>query len=442
MSDVRVLVIGGLDPTGRAGLARDVRAIESERAEAAPVASALTVQTAEGVRRVEPVEPSIFHESLAAAAAGGIDAVKLGLLPGRATVETTERFLRSLGAPVVVDPVLQSRHGAPLTRDDTRGTLRTLFPRAALVTPNLAELQAFAPDTTRTPDGIERAARGLGAPAVLVKGGHANGPTITDILVDSRVRRFEGPRLDLSDDRVGRGKGCELASRIAAQLARGTPVDAAIASARTNLLARLQHEIATVVAPPAARDQAVRYARALDLVLADLGPACVPEVGMNVAWAPLGCRGPQDVYGLAGRITIAGTGFAVTGRPRPGGPHHTGRIAHAAQERSGHDVWVLNHRHDPDLVGRLGGDHVFFDRSQEPAWAASSMEWMTEAAVRRLGRLPGFISDPGAPGKEAMVRILAPSPEELLARHALLHGKVRPAAGVALHQPARQATAK
>jgi hydroxymethylpyrimidine/phosphomethylpyrimidine kinase len=235
-----VLVVAGLDPSGGAGLAADGEALLAVGARMAPVASALTVQGAGGAYGAEAVPLPLVRaqvEGLLAGRGVPLRAAKTGML---ATAEIAAEVARLLGlgrlrkAPLVVDPVLAASSGLPLL--DTGGApprqaLAPLLARAALVTPNLPELEALAgaPEgSLRTDDDLVAAARSLRCAAVLVKGGHRRGAPV-DLLVTARaVRRFEGRR------RRGtrRGTGCRLASAIAGLLAEGAPLAGAVAGAK------------------------------------------------------------------------------------------------------------------------------------------------------------------------------------------------------------------
>jgi hydroxymethylpyrimidine kinase/phosphomethylpyrimidine kinase len=408
----RVLVAGGVDPTGRAGIARDVAALESERVEPALVVTAITVQDVHGVRDVQPVALDLVQRSLdAAASLGDLAAIKIGLVPTPELADALSRFARKASVPVVVDPVLRASTGEPLTRSKPTDFLTPLLRTATVATPNLDELAAFQ-GVCSTIEARIRAAQQLrtngGPRAVLVKGGHAPDTPVMDLLVTDDVEHMAFPRLELPPP-FGRGKGCELASRIAALLSKGLDVRDAVRVARQ------------AAGPSIVRHAARTYNAALERLMAQLEPRCVPEVGMNLAYAPRGIDDPTRVLGLAGRVTIAGASFAVTGRPTPGGPHHTGRIAATAQRLTRGPVWVFNHRHHASLLPEEGEDHFVFRREDEPASVDSSMEWMTETAIRRLGRLPAYVSDSGMSGKEAMIRIFGSTPDELLARHQALH---------------------
>ncbi len=432
MSATRVLVIGSVDPTGRAGIARDLAVLERERFESSVVVAGLTVQDRNHVRRIVPTEPGLLRESLDAACADiPPSAVKVGLLPDARAVHEVLRIVDDHPVPWVVDPVLHAGNGDALTVGDTLPNLRTLLSRATLATPNVAELSAVEGRSCATLEERRSAAQALrerGARWVLAKGGHAAGETVHDLLIGDGETLFTSPRFAFRDPGSGRGKGCELATCIAGGLARGLPVDMAVSRARAQLQERLQREVSRAGWNPGTEHALRRYEGALARLLASLQPSCVPEVGMNMAYAPASCTSLKEVIGLAGRITIAGDSFAVTGHPWRGGPFHTGRIARAAQARIGRDVWVFNHRFEDDYPGFQSEGHVRLDRSKEPPEASSSMEWMIELGMDYLGRLPALLSDRGSLGKEPMVRVLGESPEELLLHHALLHaGPPKPA---------------
>lgn len=423
MTGTRVLVVGGVDPTGRAGIARDVAALEAERVEPAVAVTALTVQDVRGVQSVQPVDADVLLRSLEAAASlGDLKAIKVGLVPTRELGEVVSRFARGIEVPLVVDPVMRASTGEPLGTGDLAARLTPLFSAATIVTPNLDELAALAGPFQTIDERVQAAQRlrgSNGLEAVLVKGGHGTETPGIDLLVHEQVDVLTFRRLDPPSGSA-RGKGCELASRISALLAKGLDVPQAVQGARRRLQERLRREARLAETNSNSSDLAV-YDAVLERLMAQLEPRCVPEVGLNLAYAPRGVDDAQQVIGLAGRVTIAGDSFAVTGRPVPGGPHHTGRIAATAQRLTKESVWVFNHRYDAALLPAPEAGHVAFRREQEPEAASSSMEWMTEAAIGGLGGLPAYVSDAGMAGKEAMIRVFASSPEQLLARHDALH---------------------
>lgn len=211
----RVLLLGGIDPVGGAGLTLDATVVAAHGCQPLPVAVALTVQNRFGFGAVHAVAESIWRAALRAVAdEGPVAVVKIGLLGAPALVPAVANALAEFApeAPWLVDPVLGATAGGwRFGPELPEAYLVHLLGRAALVLPNQPELQALG--------GSADALLRLGAGAVLHKGGHGRGPTSVDLLHRTKgVESFGRPRLPIG--RV-RGTGCALGSAIAARLARG-----------------------------------------------------------------------------------------------------------------------------------------------------------------------------------------------------------------------------
>lgn len=219
---LRVLVLGGLDPGGGAGLTADARALEHHGALALPVATALTVQNRRGFRRADPVPGPALAAALAAALDDGpVHAVKVGLLCDPAQVEAVASALAAARAgPVVVDPVLSATAGGYAPPPGLAAACRSaLVPLATVCTPNLPEAAALCGD--RPPGALLED----GCGAVLLKGGHGEGAMLVDrLLLPDGTREFAHARLPVG---AVHGTGCALASSIAARLAAGAAVSEA-----------------------------------------------------------------------------------------------------------------------------------------------------------------------------------------------------------------------
>jgi hydroxymethylpyrimidine/phosphomethylpyrimidine kinase len=219
----RVLVVGGLDPGGGAGITADARVLQAHGCMALPVATALTVQNRRGVLQVDPVPERSWRAALAAALDDGeLHAAKTGLLATGAQVEALAGALQDVAraVPLVVDPVLSATAGGALVGRDVAPQLRRhLVPLATVLTPNAPELAALlAGDPVR-------ALLAAGCRAVLCKGGHGSGAAITDLLVQGDGEQaFVHARLPVGQVH---GTGCALGAAIAAGLAAGRTVAAA-----------------------------------------------------------------------------------------------------------------------------------------------------------------------------------------------------------------------
>ena len=233
----RVLVIAGSDSGGGAGIQADVKTITALGAYAATALTALTAQNTRGVRAVLPVPPDFLAQQIEAVLDDiGADAIKTGMLGDAAAIERVCDTLaaRAPGIPVVVDPVMTAKGGTRLLAAEAISVLkRRLLPMATILTPNLPEAEALAGMALPDLDAMHRAAAvllALGVPAILLKGGHLPGETVTDLLATrDGIEAFAGPRIA---SRHTHGTGCTLASALAAGLAQGLGVREAVLRAR------------------------------------------------------------------------------------------------------------------------------------------------------------------------------------------------------------------
>jgi hydroxymethylpyrimidine/phosphomethylpyrimidine kinase len=227
----RVLTIAGSDSGGGAGIQADLKTFAAHGAYGMSAITALTAQNTRGVRAVE-VAPAAFVAAQIDALFEDLapDAVKIGMLAEAAVVEAVAgRLERWSGPPVVLDPVMIAASGDPLLRDDAIGAIRQLLlPLATVVTPNLPEAERLAGRPAATLAVRRQLAAELGvagARAVLLKGGHAAGDEIVDLLWHpDGIEEFAHPRIAT---RAGHGTGCTLSAAIAARLARGESLVAA-----------------------------------------------------------------------------------------------------------------------------------------------------------------------------------------------------------------------
>jgi hydroxymethylpyrimidine/phosphomethylpyrimidine kinase len=233
----RVLIVAGSDSGGGAGIQADLKTVTMLDAYAATAVTALTVQNTLGVFGVLPVPPEFIRRQIEVVLDDiGADAIKTGMLHDRGVVETLVAVLdeRAAGVPLVVDPVMAAKGGAPLIEPDAIAAVKALLiPRAAVLTPNLPEAELLTGTEIGDVAALQRAGEsllGLGCRAVLMKGGHLDGDTVTDVLVtDAGTRPWEDARIDT---RHTHGTGCTLASAIAAGLAQGLGVEDAVDRAR------------------------------------------------------------------------------------------------------------------------------------------------------------------------------------------------------------------
>jgi hydroxymethylpyrimidine/phosphomethylpyrimidine kinase len=235
-----VLVIAGSDSSGGAGITRDAQTLARLGARVVPVVTAVTAQTDARVSAVHVVPAELVRAQMAAGfSTQTVHAIKTGMLATRAIVLAVAAALPAAAPPIVVDPVLCSSSGEQLLDSAGREALCTaLLPRTSLLTPNIPEaavLLGTQPATTE--EQLLRQAQallGLGPAAVLLKGGHAEGPEAVDLLVmrEAAPLWLRAPRINATR----RGTGCTLASAVAAGLGSGLDLPAACRQAQAHVL--------------------------------------------------------------------------------------------------------------------------------------------------------------------------------------------------------------
>ncbi|MFH0173054.1 bifunctional hydroxymethylpyrimidine kinase/phosphomethylpyrimidine kinase [Streptomyces cacaoi] len=230
----RVLTVAGSDSGGGAGIQADLKTMLALGVHGMSVITAVTAQNSQGVQGAWelPVE-AVRAQYRSVVDDIGVQAVKTGMLASAELVETVAELLAGTGAPVVVDPVGVSKHGDPLLAASALDSVRTkLLPVATVATPNLDEVAQLTGVRVESEEQLRDAAAAVlayGPRWALIKGGHLPGAAV-DLLTDGREEHWlRAPRYD---NRHTHGTGCTLASAIAAQLAKGSPVPEAVAAAK------------------------------------------------------------------------------------------------------------------------------------------------------------------------------------------------------------------
>ena len=238
------LTIAGSDSSGGAGIQADLKTFSALGVYGASAITALTAQNTQGVEAVLVVPPDFVARQIKVVARDlKVAAVKIGMLATSEVIEAVAGALEALpGVPVVLDPVMVAASGDVLLDEDAIDTLRTvLLPRATVITPNLpeaAKLLGGSEANDERPMSAQAAAlRALGAKAVLIKGGHAEGAEAVDLLLDDEGElRLAVPRVATGNTH---GTGCTLSSAITAELAKGASLRQAVTRAKAYVTAAI-----------------------------------------------------------------------------------------------------------------------------------------------------------------------------------------------------------
>jgi hydroxymethylpyrimidine/phosphomethylpyrimidine kinase len=226
------LTIAGSDPSGGAGLQADLKTFHRFGVYGESVVTLITVQNTLSVKSVHTLDPDLVLAQLEAVLSDiRPAAAKTGALGNIRIAEAVAEASKDFTFPLVVDPVMISKHGARLIETDALGKL---IGRAFLLTPNLPEAAELVRFPVNDRDSMLRAAvvlRGMGARNVLVKGGHLSGAALDLLLLESgEVREFSTARIDTPNTH---GTGCTYSAAITSELAKGTELLEAVSRAKT-----------------------------------------------------------------------------------------------------------------------------------------------------------------------------------------------------------------
>ncbi len=228
------LTIAGSDPSGGAGIQADLKTFHQLGVYGEAAVTLITVQNTERVSRVELLAPDLVTEQIEAVVSDiPPAAAKTGALGSVENVHALSEAAKTFRFPLIVDPVMISKHGAALLSAEAQAALKTdLLPRAFLVTPNIPEAEALTQMSIRSESEMQAAGEkllALGCRAVLIKGGHRDGEPLDVLCTPGDAVTYVGRRIDT---RHTHGTGCTYSAAITALLALGFDLHESIERAK------------------------------------------------------------------------------------------------------------------------------------------------------------------------------------------------------------------
>ena len=419
------LTVAGSDSVGGAGIQADVKAMSVIGVHATSVITAVTAQNTCGVRDILPMPEELIKAQLEAVLKDcDVKAVKTGMLYSAEIVGTVADILDDHEMPLVVDPVMVSGTGSPLSGDGFTSAMRKkLLPICELVTPNKDEAETLAKMKIRTRDDLMLACELIGkqGSSVLMKGGHFNTPVVTDYLyLSSEFTKIEYPRLK----KAGHGSGCVLSSFITANMAKGLDIVNAVLKSRE----LIQESIATqyaigkgdpVVNPMVKLKGETDKFQVLDAldaaaakILDTVPDELVPKGGMNIAMALKDAAGPEEIAAIDKRLTVH------NGLLRKNGPAKFG----TAEGLSYILLTVMKHSPETRCIMSIAYGDDIIDVMEEVGMTSVSAEMgkdkfseATEKALKKTKRIPDAIVDKG-PKKDRKIWLLAKDAQDMMAK--------------------------
>jgi hydroxymethylpyrimidine/phosphomethylpyrimidine kinase len=424
----RALTVAGSDSGGGAGIQADLKTFAALGVHGMSAITSITAQNTYSVTRVVDLDPEVVVEQIRVCVEDiGVDAIKTGMLHTIDIIRAVADELRKISAPKVVDPVMVAKSGAPLLRENAIKTLvEELIPIADVVTPNAREAERLTGIPVKRLEDQKNAAKEiaeLGARAVVVKGGHLDGPMVRDVLY------FNGDYIVLESERIQtkntHGTGCTFASAIAAHLAHGTEIVQAVRKAKEFVTDAIRYGLdlgkgSGPVNPlwatlrKAWLYEAIENVRVATEILErvdGIGWIC-PESMINLAEVvPYGSSN-DDVVGIPGRIVNVGGRLRASSCPRPGGSRHVASAVLVAHSLDRRVRAAMNVRYDERILEsavRLGMSVSSYDRSKEPPEIKNvegmTIRWGVREAFNQAGKVTDIVYHMGDFGKEPMITI-------------------------------------
>jgi hydroxymethylpyrimidine/phosphomethylpyrimidine kinase len=420
------ITIAGSDSGGGAGIQADLKTFAALGVHGTVAITSVTAQNTQSVLAVHDLKPEIIREQIRAVAEDfGIDAGKTGMLHTEEIINAVASEVEKYGFPLVVDPVMVAKSGAPLLKPEAINALKEhLLPLATIVTPNRFEAERLSGIEIKSLEEAEAAAKKIskmGPKAVVVKGGHLEGTEATDILYyKGKTWKFTSPRLDV---KTTHGTGCSFSAAIAAGLAKKMDIPEAVEKAKNFVTLNIKFGLKVgrgygPVNPMAyLYREASKYEALLNLEeaksLLERHPevaVLVPEVGMNVAMAARYAESVSDVAAIDGRIVRTAEGVRAAGNPKFGCSRHLAKylveiVKHDEDKRA-----AINLKFSEEtlkILEKRGLIISFYDRTKEPEEIKKvegmTIPWGVKEAVKNVGKAPDVIYHRGDFGKEPMI---------------------------------------
>ncbi|MEN2999672.1 MAG: bifunctional hydroxymethylpyrimidine kinase/phosphomethylpyrimidine kinase [Acidilobaceae archaeon] len=446
------LTIAGSDSGGGAGIQADLKTFAVMGVHGTSAITSITAQNTKEVRAIHDLPPEMVISQVEAIADDlGVDAAKTGMLSNSEIIRAVAKVVDKYSFPLVVDPVMIAKSGAPLLRPEAMEALiKEVVPRATVITPNRFEAERLTGMKIDSLKAAREAARAiveeLGSSAALVKGGHLEGESSIDVLYfKGEYHEFRAPRIYKKTDH---GTGCAFSAAIAAGLAKGRGVAEAVSVAKEFITMAIDYGLemggghgpvnpVSWLEVPAERYRVLQEVeKGVEVLVGNARDVVglIPEVSTNIVMAlpKLYAKTPLDVAGVPGRIGRFGERLVVPAKPEFGASRHMARAVLAAMDIDPEVRAAVNIRYGKDVeeaVTRLGLMWSYYDRREEPEEVkrkeGATMGWGIREAAKRVGRMPEVVYDYGEHGKEPITKIFGKTAVEVAQKAVAIGREVR-----------------
>ncbi len=428
-----VMVIGGSDSGGGAGIQADIKTLASIGVYGVTIITAVTAQNTLGVDEIFPIPPKIISAQIDSVTRDfNINAIKVSVLYTKEAIELVHSKLKNWDVPRIVDPILKSQTGFNLL-DNTLIVYykEKILPITDILTPNIYEAEVLTGIKIRSRRDVEKSLKELkelGVGTVVLKGGHLSGSESIDYIYDGyKLWEIKAPKVDTKNVH---GSGCVFSTAIAGYIAKGLDVKKAIKEAKKLITMAIKFSLNIGRGNGPVNPLAKLYRESEKFrVLEELWVAyrklrtipniykLVPETRINFVYSLPEPLSTQDVAGFPGRITMVNGELKAFCYPRFGASKHVANVVLTLNKvfpeiRSG-----INLKYDERFleIARENGYKVLsFNRRKEPESfkikEGSTLIWGVGEAIKNVREPPDIIYDLGDVGKEPMIRLVGMDP--------------------------------
>ena len=432
------LSIAGSDSGGGAGIQADLKTFAALGVHGCTAVTAITAQNTKKVCEIFEIEPGIVSRQIRSILTDiPPDAIKIGMVYSKSIVQIVRKSLAGTKVPIVLDPIFEASTGVKLILDNTlESFISELIPLCTVITPNIAEASRLANIRINSEVMMIKAAeiiKSLGAKNVIIKGGHLERKTVTDLLLDnSRIlRRVSNRRI--SNGKI-HGSGCNLSSAITAFLANGFSLSSAHRAASGYVHEGIENATMLGKGIPVANpvqsqyEDANRYRthHSLQQAVNDMQSVLdfvklIPETQSNFVYAVPNASSLQDVAAVSGRIVTLNSWARAASCVEFGASRHVASAILAYMESHPTIRSAINIKFDRSLLRICKSlfSVANYDRGREPSdikkREGSTIYWGVRHA---LARNPGaeVIYHTGDFAKEPMILIFAKNPTEVITK--------------------------
>jgi hydroxymethylpyrimidine/phosphomethylpyrimidine kinase len=422
------ITIAGSDSGGGAGIQADLKTFAALGVHGTTAITSITAQNTYSVMAVEDLKPEMIRMQIRAVAEDlGIDAGKTGMLHTKETIRTVSAEISKYEFPLVVDPVMVAKSGAPLLKTEAVEAMKNyLLPKTTVITPNKFEAEKLSNMEIKDVRDAEVAAKKIskfGPKAVVIKGGHLKGKNAVDLLYyRGKITKLSATKLDV---KTTHGTGCSFSAAITAELAKKKDIPVAVENAKriVTLGIKFGLEIGKGYGPvnPMVHlyRESSRYNVLMNLekarILIEATPevaVLAPEVGMNIAMAIPYAESVSDVAAIDGRIVKTSEGVRAAGSPKFGCSSHLAEYIIEIIKHNETKTAAINIKFSDDILKVLekhGMTISLYDRRKEPEEIKKvegmTIPWGIKEAIKKIGKAPDVIYHKGDVGKEPMIVI-------------------------------------